>query len=130
MSRPKSSAPMRIEPMPHANLLVFRPLEITGAARAAELLGPSAQPVSPNGWRLGSAGHVTSPSVKAHVEWLLVRVADKQNALRQLRAEGFWVSIFFHDTQLPDADEFAAMDVLLTTLGMTLDFELEPSGTR
>lgn len=125
MSRPQSPAPPRAAPTPYANLLVFRPLETAGAARAAELLGPSAPPLSSNGWQVGTAGHVSSASVKAHVEWLLVRVADKQNALRQLRAEGFWVSVFFHDTQRPDADEFAAMDVLLRTLGITLDFELE-----
>jgi len=77
------------------------------------------------GWAISTAGRLRSGRIRDHVETLLKAVAGKRDVLARLRSEGYWVSIWFHDTAPPDANDFASLSAELEALDITFDFELE-----
>jgi hypothetical protein len=127
-----------VDPIPHANLLIFKSSQKTDIAYVAEALALDARikalaaksaqtAVYRYGtWKLSSAGQVTATSLRAHVDWLLdVAIRANEDALQQLRKEGFWTSVLFHDYVPPDPLERARIDQKLELINITFDFELE-----
>jgi len=74
---------------------------------------------------ISTEGHVQSGSVRAHVRWLLDALGGRSSEIERLRAEGYWVSVIFYDTKMPDPAERSSVDTELEQLGITFDFELE-----
>jgi hypothetical protein len=119
---------------PYANLLIFRPFGLSDGARIAELMQlekPADKAVEPpeapgSAWMLSTRRIISSASLLDHAGWIIKAVlAGRAGAVRQLRAEGYWVSVFFHDTVMPDSAVCAEVDAKLEELGVTFDFELE-----
>jgi hypothetical protein len=119
---------------PYANLLIFRPFGLSDGARIAGLMQLDRiadkavePPESPgSAWMLSTRRIIDSVSLQDHAGWLIAAVlAGRAGAVRQLKAEGYWVSVFFHDTEMPDLAVCAEVDAKLEELGVTFDFELE-----
>jgi hypothetical protein len=120
--------------VPYANLLIFKPFGLSDEARIAKamaldlLAGKALEPPEAPGqaWTL-STRHIVRPAgLEDHAGWLIKNVlAGRAAAVRQLRSEGYWVSVFFHDTAPPDASALASVNAELEDLGVTFDFELE-----
>jgi hypothetical protein len=119
---------------PYANLLIFKAFGLSDAARIAmtmnleRALERAVEPPEAPGhaWTLSTRRFVRSSRLQDHADWLLKNVlAERAAAIRQLRSEGYWVSVFFHDTATPDASVCASVDEELEELGVTFDFELE-----
>jgi hypothetical protein len=119
---------------PYANLLIFRPFGLSDEARIAKAMAlehaieKAVEPPEAPGhaWTLSTRRIVHSGRLEDHAGWLIRNVlADRAAAVRQLRAEGYWVSVFFHDTAPPDASACASIEAELEDLGVTFDFELE-----
>jgi hypothetical protein len=124
--------------MPHANLLIFKAPGtadinyISNALKLEPLINAAALELSAwshftgGAWTLSTGGFVTSPSLRTHIDWLLnVAIHGRDRAIRDLRNEGYWVSVLFHDTIRPDASALAWADAMLEQLGIAFDFELE-----
>ncbi len=116
-------------PTPYAQLNIFRPDRGRGMADAvfvsSQLGIESTQGRSHKGWVFSTEGCVQSHSLTAHVDALLRTLSGKCDALQRLRAEGYWVCVFFHDTRPPDATEVSAIASALEERDITFDFELE-----
>jgi len=76
-------------------------------------------------WRLTTVGRTAIHSVREHVDVLLSVLGNREAEIARLRKEGYWVSVFYHDTIRPDEQEFAAVSDELEARDITLDFELE-----
>lgn len=120
--------------VPHANLLIFKAFGLSDGARVAKTMNlerPLEKAVEPpeapgHAWTLSTRRFVRSARLEDHAGWLVKNVlAGRAAAIRQLRSEGYWVSVFFHDTAPPDASVCASVDAELEELGVTFDFELE-----
>jgi hypothetical protein len=114
---------------PYAQLNIFRTERARGAADAAfvssQLGIDGMQGRSKKDWAVSTEGSVQSHSVAAHVNELLRILSGKFEALERLRAEGYWVCVFFHDTRSPDPTEVSAVTAALEERNITFDFELE-----
>jgi hypothetical protein len=114
---------------PYAQLNIFRTERARGTADAAfvssQLGIDGMQGGSKKGWAVSTEGRVQSHSVTDHVDELLRTLSGKFDALQRLRAEGYWVCVFFHDTRSPDATEVLAVTAALKERDITFDFELE-----
>jgi hypothetical protein len=114
---------------PYAQLNIFRPERGRGTADVAfvssQLGIDSMQDRSHKGWVISTEGCVQSHSVTAHVDELLRALSGKFDALERLRAGGYWVCVFFHDTRPPDPTEVSAVTAALEEKNITFDFELE-----
>jgi hypothetical protein len=126
MSRPSPKPKNDERFSPYARLLIFRAPASADGSYVASLMGAEGLdgPIS-RGWAISTGGCLRSGRIREHIETLLKAVAGKQDLLARLRREGYWVSIWFHDTAQPDAEEFAALSAELEALDITFDFELE-----
>ena len=75
-------------------------------------------------WMLSTDGLVQSSSIRVHVRWLLDAVGG-YSALEPLQAEGYWPSVYFFDTNMPDPAEKESVMLELEQHAITFDFELE-----
>jgi hypothetical protein len=109
---------------PYARLLVFRSPGETDMAHLSSLLGTAADTGPSRPWSISTCG-LQAGSARAHVDELLEFVSGKSAILERLRSEGYWVAVFFHDTQKPDPCEVAEITAALEALDISFDFELE-----
>lgn len=110
---------------PYATLSIFLSPGETDEAHVSGVLGLEPDRGPSHVWMLSTEGHVPSRSVQEHVGWLLDRLGGRYAELAQLREEGYWACVFFHDTEPPDPAEAARVDSELERHGITFDFELE-----
>lgn len=123
--------------MPWANLMIFRDADtnvlyvhhsLQLSRRVTALAEKTYRLDGPRGgtWSLSSAGQVTTPTLRAHIDWLFESVIwPNQDVIRKLQGMRYWVCVSFHDDTAPNAAERTAVDAQLDALGISFDFEPE-----